>query len=201
MSWMSYTTANFPLCFAPHVMDHIRDVCRHHLWDEFCSLATALLAEIKLLTKTVSDAIRFPVPRCSSGTIVWTDASTSAIGILTQTPNRGYSVALPCSSSRIFLAELLAGIIASLIHQPHAWTWAVDNAAAAAALIKGHSGNAFADFMLRCWIETRFTPNLVTRIPSACQLADPLTRVESHIRPCGSMHESRPPRWVLPHEK
>jgi hypothetical protein len=56
------------------------------------------------------------------------------------------------------------------------WTLATDNAAVERALIRGHSGNAYMDGVLRELIRQRSSPVAVRWVPSECQRVDPLTR-------------------------
>jgi len=206
--WMTHSTARFPLCFAPHTMHYLRQVCRSKRWDETFQKDDTFAHEIMWLTRHMSQTA------CSSQSQydqikdcawMWTDASTKAIGVVAEhaedrTLTSAICIDVPCTMQSIFQAEFLAGYIASLSSE-RPWVWIVDNAAAAGAILKGHSGNRFCDFIMRGWIRTSNVPASVVLVPSNCQIADPVTRPDgdSALAPCGAEHTARRPKWRIPH--
>jgi hypothetical protein len=99
----------------------------------------------------------------------------------------------------ILIAEMLAGFLTAQVNTDVShtvWNWMTDNEACAFSMIRGHSANTICDELLRLWIRAGSTPSYVTAVPSACQLADPLTRTSSqHREECTHSHRTQPVRW------
>ena len=201
--WMSYTTARFPLCFCPTVMLRIRSVCAAQDWKSFLRITTAEQGEIMRLTAAVISSSCGPAPNPPRGPRVSTDASTAALAGLDEVSRSGWTIPLEVSSRAIAAAEMLAGFIsAQVLGAGRSFMWAVDNRPAYHAIQKGHSASSLGDEILRRWFTFGNLPAAIQWVPSACQLADPLTRVDqyppNHYDACRHDHPSTVTRWRIP---
>jgi hypothetical protein len=200
IQWLSYSTARLPLCFCPHVMSTIRDICRHQAWDGYVSRDAALVAEICRVSNACENAVYRPrdVQRSSTGLrMIWTDASTTAIAAVDPVQRVAFSHPILCTNRQICQAELIAGM-AGFFRFDSATVWVTDNQAAARAVVRGHSGSATCDSLLREWLRSGRVPTHVLWVDTACQIADGLTRTSNPPalpRPCAARHQLLRVRW------
>lgn len=192
--WLVYSVAQTPLCFFPKTMQLLRHIGRTESWNETCPLPHELKQEIRALSHLTCSGIR---TYCfiESHADIWSDASTTALAAFHSTHRQALQISISTTHEKIFIAELLAGFF-GFTALPPAGTWVCDNMAAVRAMVRGHSGNAIGDLILRLWIDSRRTPELITWVDTNCQLADQLTRSPPpQPKPCESPHLTFTVRW------
>jgi hypothetical protein len=216
LQWIIYGTAQTPLCDFPITMRAVRDICRASDWHGDLAMPDALIKEIRRLTDICITTIRRPTPPPSPSSSIWSDASFTAMAAFNDktlravrqlTPDHFFRSTIttsagtrPFISVPIVAAELWAGYI-GFQHLDRADVWVCDNMPAVQAMVRGHSGSAICDAILRLWINSGRYPKFVRWVDTNCMLADPLSRPDQAFtaaRPCGAPHLTHPlfrTRW------
>ena len=190
----NYIFGGVPLALTPALFGALQAACaaaaREESWDATVKIDEAAFAELRLCAsallngRKLDNDIDTPPP----DTVLWVDASTKAIGALLQS-QRGdseFSWHMTCTHDEIYYAELMAAVLGqSATREPH--ILASDNAAAAAAMRKGHASTRRGNEILRKWIRTT-TATHIAWVPTDRQRADKLTRPDEYISDCG--------RWI-----
>jgi hypothetical protein len=177
-------------------MSTIRRICSRQDWIGFCNVDSVFFEEVEIIVQACIDTIRGPAENdIAHHTQIWSDASTTAIAAVHPQQRSAFSQKISCTNRQICYAEILAGFL-GFHFLPAANDWVVDNTAASRAMIRGHSGSAACDALLRSWIRFVHTPTFVTWVDTNCQIADSLTRNGQHVqKPCSAVHTCNRVRW------
>jgi hypothetical protein len=197
--WMSYF-GNIPLCFMTDFMEIVRKESR---WLASFTSRTATVpwydrrseldnGNVRTLAGSIRQRcinliVKGPLYSLPPSLIASSDASATMIAGLTLDHKLAFSLPLVVSPRLIFLSELLAGALLSVMIRhsfpfvcpPLPWLWLTDNTIAKFAVVKGHSASPLAEEILRFWFKFGLFPSHVMWVPTDCMPADKLTRRET----------------------
>lgn len=182
--WVNWTLLRHPLCYYPLVMERMRSIARAGKWADktAAALGPAEAEEWARLTQECTNAkVREETPQMDEQLpTLWTDAAEALGAVLEDGEREATAIFAADPSERIEIRELRAGYEASChfesLEADRSFVWKTDSTVAFYAAIKGHSGTAQLDLILRRWIRSGRFPARVGWVPSECQRADPLTR-------------------------
>jgi hypothetical protein len=201
--WINHATMRTPLCFFHEVMEQLRSIARKGDWKGRSAIVGSTLKQMHALHRAACSAVWKLQPTRTVQQSLWTDASTIGMGaVVTQLAEvlETWSWEGQLPQRAIFCAELLAGHLGAkaIVPDETSFEWITDNDAASRAMRRGHSSSRLGDKILEHWIG-RGPPTMVTLVPSACNISDPLSRGINGVGPfCAHSHPTAICRWRPP---
>lgn len=177
--WGNFAILHSPLCRRPTLLEAVREVARSREWDKTCTFADTVWHELRGLSAEAADARLLPVDVATPTepyVTQWSDASDDMLAAVRENDvgDEWVATAAP-EGAHIFVKEMLAVALGAVTWPSRGARLAIDNTAAAAAIIRGHSGSPAGDLILRFLVD-RLEANEVCWVPTEHQRADSLTR-------------------------
>jgi hypothetical protein len=185
--WIEFAVSRTPFCIYEDVLLEMQrlamntqgDITR---WDVPYEPSDRTRAATRKLYEAAVKATYVPrAPQHENTAEVWTDASSTGVGIIIQdvlarTVNAWMGKAPP---THIYVSELMTAVVGLLAadRMGHVANLRVDNAAAVRTIFRGHSSSRAGNLVMRKLCEARLTGrHRVGWVPTTSQKADALSR-------------------------